>query len=191
MRKMADDNDDSSEKSKGIIEKMIELLLKMFGKNVGNGKGGGMPLDQAIKQPGAENHAVNILDDKMAQWACKQALKLPGLSDMAKDYLNDHPQVKEFAQKVLDNPKLKDFKSDLQERGLLDKVGLNAEKTNSQSKEKGADKPPLEMSAPKSSATALDSINSIDNYPESGPSNSEQNSAPQAESTNEMRPNSP
>lgn len=198
---MAGDNKEDSGMSKGMIMKMIEFLLALFGVKMG--KGGGMPLDQAIKQPGAENQAVNMLEDKMTQWACKQALKFPALREIAKDYLNDNPGVNEFAQKVLDNPKLQDFKKDLQDKGFLDDIGLNAQKNASQSDKKAdvnvpkatdevnasnneTKDSPLEMSAPKSSSTMENVIASVDyQLPEQS---KEQNSEPQQENSNQMRP---
>lgn len=179
------ESNDSPEMSKGLIMKVIELLLKLFGVNLG--KGGGMPLDQAIKQPQAEQKAVEILEDKTTQWLCKQALKIPGVEDMAKDYLNDNPEVKAFAQKVLDNPKLQDFKNDLQQSGMLDKMELNAKNTNSPQAEKQADLSPLEMGSPKSSQAISKGLGDSDDYPMSEPS-FEKNSAPQEESSNQMRP---
>lgn len=175
---MANENNDASENTKGFIMKLIESLLKLFGVKLGNG--GGMPLDQAIKQPGAEKVAENMLEDKMTQWACKQALKIPGLRDIAKDYLNNNPDVKEFAQKVLDSPKLKDFKKDLEAKGLLEQVGLNAKKENASDKQ--ASGTPLEMSSPTNSTMNRNNReDQLDNYP----TTSEQNTAPQYETTNQ------
>ncbi|KTD09025.1 hypothetical protein Lgra_2260 [Legionella gratiana] len=180
---------ESNENNNNLLMKMIESLFNLFGIKLG--KGGGMPLNEAIKQPGAEQHAVGMLEDKTTQWLCQQALKIPGVSDMAQDYLNNNPAVKAFAQKVLDNPRLTDFKQDLKESGFLDKMDLDAKKSSMPQGDKQAEDVSLAMTAVKDTRNIQgthDLVSNID-LPVSDETCTEQNTIPKEENTSQVRAN--
>jgi len=151
--KSTDDTENSankkSEEEHGFLynffKKFIEKILAFFGIQLG---ATGTGLNDAIKQPGAHEHVIGQLTKSpFIQTCIVAAFDNPQLKQIASDYMNANPEMKEFAQEILDDPRMSNLKKNLDKNDSLKGTGLSSKENKPQETQAQTNQQISQMSA--------------------------------------------